>query len=85
MDIEGSCCELLEQTYSVSAVFVTFDAEQQCQRTVLSKLIVGKMAIATNDTSALPPDHLFRGNLVLDIEWQRNFRELLEGATSTSQ
>jgi len=62
-----TCLTLLKQTYPASAVFVTFETER-CQRTVLELLTVGSFNVATNDVSELPPEHVFRGNLVLDIQ-----------------
>lgn len=66
-DNHEACMNLLQKEYPVSAVFVTFETEQ-CQRSVLQQLTVGTLAIATNDASDMPPEHVFRGNLVLDIE-----------------
>lgn len=62
-----TCVELLKQPYPASAVFVTFETEQ-CQRSVLELLTVGSIAVAMNDARELAPQHVFRGNLVLDIQ-----------------
>jgi len=64
---EEKCGELLEKTYPASAVFVTFETERG-QRAALQALSVSQISIATNDTTALPADFLFRGNMVLDVE-----------------
>lgn len=63
----ATCLGLLDETYPASAVFVTFQTER-CQRSVLEMLTVGTIAVTTNDVSVLTKNHLFRGNLVLDVE-----------------
>lgn len=64
---EEKCRDLAQKTYPSSAVFCTFETEQ-CQRTVLQRLTVGTVRVATNDASTLDPNHVFRDTLVLDVE-----------------
>ena len=66
MKFEKKIVELCDKEYSVTDVFVTFETEQ-AQRTALSNLSVGKLAIINQDQSALPDNLKFRGNIVLDV------------------
>ena len=60
---------LLGKDYDATSIFVTFETEL-AQRKALEALMVSKVAIATNDATALtalPESLKFRGTLVLDI------------------
>jgi len=62
----AECQSLLEKKYLASEVFISFETER-AQRAALKALCVGKVQLATNDTSALPDNCIFRGCLLLDV------------------
>jgi len=64
--VTEECQRLVQKSYDISAVFVTFDTER-AQRAALKALRVGQVYVASNDTSVLPPQHVFQNSLVLDV------------------
>ena len=67
--VHTNCQALMAKDYDATSIFVTFETEQ-AQRKALQALTVSKVAIATNDgtaLTALPEALKFRGKLVLDV------------------
>lgn len=58
--------ELLQIDYGVSNVFVTFETEN-AQRSALTYLSIRKFDAWRNETSAVLPEHVFRGNNILSV------------------
>ena len=57
---------LSQINYPATKVYITFETET-AQRTALMNLSVGRLTITKNKVEKLKKKHLFRGNLVLDV------------------